>query len=287
MDGNPSIMAAASLSFGTVTIVDWHWPSPMDVTARETHHMIEMSLPPFSAVGTASLPEIAPQRFTAIGAVFLRPAGVAVRSTGAGGHVRTVRVAVIPERLEEMMGTGIASEEEVLRVALDLRSDGPKFLLQRMRAELERPGIAAGQLLEAYGTALMIETVRSLHKEVQHLRSRARLAGWQYRRVCDRILDGEATPTVTELAGLCGLSVRHFLRLYRALTGECVTQQIARVQLDRASALLQDGDLSMKEVATRLGFAHAGSFSTAFRRATGVSPSAYRQRLRGDRSLTI
>jgi len=56
-----------------------------------------------------------------------------------------------------------------------------------------------------------------------------------------------------------------------------VTAAIARAQVVRAQRLLVTTDLPLKTVAAHLGFKRAGSFSTAFRRATGVSPRLYRQ----------
>jgi AraC family transcriptional regulator len=277
MSVTPNILATARVPFGVAQIVEWRWPSPMDVTACDSAHMIEMPLPPLAADGTASFPDISPQRFSVMGSLFLRPAGVMIRARSPGGHIRVVRLAAEPARFAEIAGGEIRRDEAVLRTALDLRADRPRLLLHRIRDELTSPGFGSDALIEAYGAALMIETVRALLSQAERKGGQGRLAGWQYRRVCDRIESEEAPPTVSELARLCGLSVRHFVRLYRMLAGESVTARIARTQLTRASALLHEDALPLKEIAARLGFTHASSFSTAFRRATGLSPSRYRQ----------
>jgi AraC-like DNA-binding protein len=49
--------------------------------------------------------------------------------------------------------------------------------------------------------------------------------------------------------------------------------------MDRAQHLLESG-IGIKEIAHRLGFASPGNFSTAFRRATGVSPRQFRSTMR-------
>jgi AraC-like DNA-binding protein len=46
----------------------------------------------------------------------------------------------------------------------------------------------------------------------------------------------------------------------------------------QARALLEQADLPMKEISWRLGFAHPAAFTTAFRRAAGMSPAQYRRR---------
>lgn len=239
--------------------------------------MVEMSLPPLATDGTGCFPEIAPGRFSHIGNVFLRPAGMKLYSRSDGGHIRIVRLAVAQDCYEATSGHSIEANLDVLRICLDLRDDRPRALLKLIHKELATPSFGGAALLEAYGTALVIETARSIAERQERHMNLGRLAGWQYRRVCERIEAEGPAPTLAELASLCGVSVRHFTRLYRALTGENITAHIARAQVMRAMALLKEDALPLKEVAARLGFRHPGSFSMAFRRATGISPSRYRQ----------
>ena len=72
---------------------------------------------------------------------------------------------------------------------------------------------------------------------------------------------------------LCGVSVRHFARLH----GGAAASRISEVQIGRAARMLRETSLPMKVIGARLGFAHPGSFSSAFRRSTGVTPTQYRQ----------
>jgi AraC family transcriptional regulator len=157
MSVTPNILATARVPFGVAQIVEWRWPSPMDVTACESAHMIEMPLPPLAADGTASFPDISPQRFSVMGSLFLRPAGVMIRARSPGGHIRVVRLAAEPARFAEIAGGEIRRDEAVLRTALDLRADRPRLLLHRIRDELTSPGFGSDALIEAYGAALMIE----------------------------------------------------------------------------------------------------------------------------------
>lgn len=277
MDSALTIVSETRLPFGAAQLVDWQWPTPLDVTVREDRHMIEMSLPPLATDGVAAFPDISPQRFSFIGSLFMRPAGVTIRARSAGGHIRVVRLAVEPERFPALAGKDIDMREDALRAALDLREAAPRTLLHRIREELTAPGFASEALIEAYAAALVIETMRSLDKAVDEKRDGGRLAGWQYRRVRERIEAAEPLPSVSELADLCGVSLRHFLRLFRALTGEGVAEHIGRVRRDRACDLLKDRAVPLKEIAVRLGFLHASSFSAAFRREMGISPSSYRK----------
>jgi len=51
------------------------------------------------------------------------------------------------------------------------------------------------------------------------------------------------------------------------------------VRIERARRLLEDPALPVAQVAARLGFSDPANFSRAFRRAVGLTPSAYRQTL--------
>jgi AraC-like DNA-binding protein len=87
---------------------------------------------------------------------------------------------------------------------------------------------------------------------------------------------GEAT--LNRLSAQLAMSTRSLQRNIQA-NGMTFRELLDGVRRDRAPALLQDTRLSVKEVAARLRFSGAGSFSHAFRRWTGLSPTAYRKKL--------
>ena len=277
MSAAPSILRQIRTPGADAQIVEWEWPSPLDVVARTSQHMLEMSLPPLATEGTASFPDIAPGRFSYMGNMFIRPAHVTLRARSQGGRIRVVQCAVDPERYTRVVERDDVWTEHALRAGMHLRSETLKSLFQMLRRELCEPGFASVAMVDAYATALIVETARTLDN-AGPLRAEGRLAAWQYRRITERLADDRAPPTVNELAVLCGVSPRHLLRLYRNLAGETVTAHIKRAQVTRARDMLTGTDLPLKVIAEQLGFARAGSFSSAFRRATGVSPKVYRQR---------
>jgi len=279
MQRSPEVIATHILPFGEAEVVEWRWPSPLDVTVCEQRHMIEMSLPPLATSGTASFPDLGELRPTRIGSVFVRPAGVAIRARSMGGRIRVVRLAADADAFSRLTDADPEFGEAMLRAALDLNAPRLRALLRLIRDELTHPGLASANLIEAYGVALVVETARALRSSDACEAGRA-LAGWQSRRIEERLSSEEAPPTLPELARLCGVSVRHFARLYLGHAGEPVRARIARDRTRRAQALLVGTDLPLKEVAARLGFEQPASFSTAFRRSTGISPLSYRQRRR-------
>jgi AraC family transcriptional regulator len=97
-------------------------------------------------------------------------------------------------------------------------------------------------------------------------------------RLIDELLDRPGTlPGVAELAGLCGISTRHFFRMFRATNGVTLSDHAAAKRIDRARALLATPRPAIKEIAWHCGFETAAAFSAAFRRAVGVTPKEYRR----------
>ncbi len=74
-----------------------------------------------------------------------------------------------------------------------------------------------------------------------------------------------------------GLSPGAFGRLFRRETGGPVSALVLTVRMQRAEELLGDPAFSMKEIAARTGYAHPPNFTRAFRRHSGLSPTAFRK----------
>ncbi len=63
---------------------------------------------------------------------------------------------------------------------------------------------------------------------------------------------------------------------FRRCLGRTVHAEITRVRIEHAKYLLRATDAKTRQIARQCGFGSASYFATAFARATGVSPSAYR-----------
>ena len=82
-------------------------------------------------------------------------------------------------------------------------------------------------------------------------------------------------PSLEELAAAACVSPFHFHRIWRAMTGETVGQTVARLRVSMAQQRLEEGGTSVTDVAMEGGFATPQSFTRAFRRVTGVTPTDY------------
>lgn len=70
-------------------------------------------------------------------------------------------------------------------------------------------------------------------------------------------------------------------RRFQEALGRSPAEEIRRVRLERAKQLLADTDLPVPEVAAASGFTSREYLAYAFKQATGLTPRAFRQRVRG------
>ncbi|WP_256807747.1 helix-turn-helix domain-containing protein [Bradyrhizobium sp. Bra64] len=137
------------------------------------------------------------------------------------------------------------------------------------------------QYAEALGVVLTHELVR-INGEVELRRSVSRggLACWQRKRVATYIEEHVAddVPLAT-LAELARLSPYHFSRSFKHSFGVPPHRYHATRRIERAKQLLANRDLSVTTIALRIGFSDTSSFTAAFHRVAGETPSHYRRNL--------
>jgi AraC-like DNA-binding protein len=84
-----------------------------------------------------------------------------------------------------------------------------------------------------------------------------------------------------ELAAVGKVSYSLLRAQFHAAKQGTIHENIQRARLDQARLLLADTRLSVKDVAAQLSFSDEFYFSHFFRRQTGMSPTQYRQHLKG------
>jgi AraC family transcriptional regulator len=158
------------------------------------------------------------------------------------------------------------------------RIDG---IIRTIHSELVRPGFASELMIESAGCTMLVELARYVRRLTGKDRAKSKnrgLASWQLRRIQERVKDllEMGSPTLRELAKLCGTSQNRLMYNFKASCGITVHKYIEEERLTLAKDLLMQGHLSTKEIADRLGFCSPAYFSAAFRRLTGMTPSEFR-----------
>ncbi|MCP1470327.1 AraC-like DNA-binding protein [Sphingobium sp. OAS761] len=279
MDFTPTILECVALPQGRVELVEWLWPDIIDFEKKEYDLMLEMALAPHATDASAEFPEIDPGNRCFVGTLFVRYPGITIHGRGEGGHIRVLRFIFDDALARRILGGVTLPAVTVLQGLLDIRRESLRKIMNLVVREMTAREDRSAEALAALQTLAAIEIRRLLDQQV-HASPGGRLAAWQYRRIRERLAQTGPVPSAVELAALCGISVRHLNRQFLALTGSTVGDYVTNFWIERAKEMLA-GDVPVKNIAFVLGFSHPNSFARAFRRATGVPPRRFRQRLSG------
>jgi AraC-like DNA-binding protein len=134
---------------------------------------------------------------------------------------------------------------------------------------------------EALGVVLAHELVR-LNAGVRRIHAPVRggLAPWQQRVVTTYIEEhlGEQI-SLAKLAQLVGLSTYYFCRAFKQSLGLPPHRYHSNRRIEQAKILLSKPAPSVTEIGLTVGFSETSSFTTAFRKATGLTPTAFHRSL--------
>ncbi|HET7838541.1 MAG TPA: helix-turn-helix domain-containing protein [Rectinemataceae bacterium] len=87
----------------------------------------------------------------------------------------------------------------------------------------------------------------------------------------------EKKVTLAETAAALGVSAPYLSTQFRKKMGLSFVDFVHKMKVEEATYFLRATDLSVMEVAQMLGFTYQAHFSRVFRRALGLSPTAYRK----------
>ncbi|WP_374020051.1 response regulator [Paenibacillus thiaminolyticus] len=88
--------------------------------------------------------------------------------------------------------------------------------------------------------------------------------------------------SASDVARRVGLSRSHFSMLFKKTVGESFLSFLYRMRLDAAMDLLSSTDLTLQDIAERIGMIDGKYVSKWFKRCCGVTPSQYRSEQKGE-----
>ena len=268
----------------TARIVRFDIPAPTEAVlhGEEQAYQINFCLTPRPLDARAAyLERWGGHRFERLGDIFLLPPGERLCIRGGSVRQASLLCRLDSATIHTILGQALTWTDQQLATTLDITSARIRALLLRLTEEVRHPGFAWAGLLEFLTGELAIELGRYC-LEVHERPVTGGLAGWRLRLIDERLIDerlGEdgAAPSLAELAKLCNLSVRQLTRGFRVSRSCAIGDHLEQRRMEAAKRLLMAGE-SVKTIAFAIGFASPSSFTFAFRRAVGISPSQFRQR---------
>jgi AraC family transcriptional regulator len=151
---------------------------------------------------------------------------------------------------------------------------------QLFRTEVQTGGLAGSLYVESLRNLLGVHLLRNysdLTKPAQPESSS--ISGLQVQQIKDYIEAHLADDlSIADLAALIPMSQFHFARAFKAAIGEPPHRYITNRRLEQAKVLLAVTQLSVAEIAYRVGFSNQSHFTAQFRKSVGTTPKQYRDR---------
>ena len=72
------------------------------------------------------------------------------------------------------------------------------------------------------------------------------------------------------------ISPYYFSKIFKEATGENFIEYLTNIRIEKAKELLNDTDMSMKEICVEVGYSNPNYFSRIFKKNVGVSPTEYK-----------
>ena len=90
----------------------------------------------------------------------------------------------------------------------------------------------------------------------------------------------KAAISISNVASLFGMSQRNFTRRFRSATNMTPVQYLQNQRLREAKELLQNSNLSISEIAYRVGYMDVSYFTKLFKQFMSITPKQYRTTIR-------
>jgi len=190
-----------------------------------------------------------------------------------------VHITLDPEYLNQIAADNGLPIDFQLKHQLFFLDPTILHIAQLLKTEVVSNGPAGTLLVESLRNVLAIHLLRNYGQAQQPIpQSDKRLSPFQTKRITDYIEEHLAEDlSLAMLAAIVPMSEFHFARLFKATIGETPYRYITQRRIERAKVLLSVTQLSVAEVAYRVGFANQSHFTAQFRKLVGTTPKQYRE----------
>ncbi len=156
----------------------------------------------------------------------------------------------------------------------------PQYISKTMHHSLLANSMQ-GSLKQLYAESKILDYMCSLAEFLTDM-SETSSGASRKRKIVNELHDeltrlGGKLPSLSELASRYGMSSKTLNETFKQTYGEPIVSFITNHRLTEAHAALEQSDIAIKVLASRMGYAHVNHFSAAFRRKFGYPPGHVRK----------
>lgn len=156
-----------------------------------------------------------------------------------------------------------------------------RILAEMLINESYMQGENSGIMINAYLTQILTEILRAFHgnssaySNNKYQNTNSNLVLYRTLRCIDHhFLEIQS---IKELAKKLSYSEYYLAHMFKDKMGVTLKEYILKKKMDFACTMLSDSSVSVREVSEKLGYSAAHSFSQAFTKSIGMTPTEYRK----------
>lgn len=251
------------------------WSAGGEVTVTSSMCWLDLVLSPHSY--SRSYPDGEVSTAGVRGPLVFAPPGTRLRHSWNQPELRTLTCLFDPQAMMPLSAFDWDWSSAALERIDDARSSRLQRTLERLAEEVISPGFASdlqvsSLILLAACELRELVTMRPAERDDRHT-----LTPGDLQRIRQMIDDSaDRLPTIQALADELRLDPRQLSRRFKATTGQTLRYYAANARIARARLLLNEHKLLVKQIAHCCGFSTTASFTAAFHKVVGMTPSAYR-----------
>lgn len=272
-------LSSAVVGWSGLTTEDYS--TPACVISRHTHveHFLHVVLRGAVKYEVLTRGRVA-QFWAAPGTTFILPRGTTDEVTWRG-PIERIAVAIHPRLLVNALDESAHESDIELTEHWHLTDPNIMAVLLAMRTDLTEASPAGRLYGESLANALAVYLLNrySVRRYVP-VRYRGGLPAYRLNRVLDYIRDNLAEDlSLSQLAGVVGMSPHYFAELFAKSTGHTPHQYVLLQRIERAKEGLRDPGHSIIDVGLDAGFPNPSHFARVFRKFVGTSPSRFQSEM--------
>lgn len=182
---------------------------------------------------------------------------------GGGGHFFSVE-------MESRWLQSLREYSAAPVVVTEARGDDLSWLATRLYREFRDPDACSPLALEGLVMAMLTDVARAAKHET-------RAPEWLARAVEMLHDEGGQSLTIARVAAEVGVHPFHLSRVFKQFHRQTIGEYLNAQRIRRACRELADTRARLADVALRAGFSDQSHFTRAFKRATGMTPGAFRR----------